>query len=106
MCDLVQVAAPETVPFHIDITYYIPEEKNAATAEIIQNVGTAVQNYIAWQTEKMGRDINPSYFHGLLMQTGIKRAEIREPQFMKLEKKCVAILDGEPQTVNGGTEDE
>ena len=54
----------------------------------------------------MGRDINPSYFHGLLMQTGIKRAEIREPQFMKLEKKCVAILDGEPQAVNGGTEDE
>lgn len=106
MCDFVQVAAPETVPFHVDITYYIPEEKNAATAEIIQNVETAVQNYIAWQTEKMGRDINPSYFHGLLMQTGIKRAEIREPQFMKLEKKCVAILDGEPQAVNGGTEDE
>lgn len=106
MCDFVQVAAPETVPFQIDISYYIPKEKNVATAEIIQNVDTAVQNYIAWQTEKMGRDINPSYFYGLLMQTGIKRAEIREPQFMKLEKKCVAILDGEPQAVNGGMEDE
>lgn len=106
MCDLVRVAAPETVPFHIDLTYYISEEKNAATAEIIQNMDTAIQNYVAWQTEKMGRDINPSYFHGLLMQTGIKRVEIREPQFMRLERKCVAILDGSPQAINGGIEDE
>ncbi|MCM1240434.1 MAG: baseplate J/gp47 family protein [Lachnospiraceae bacterium] len=106
MCDLVRVSAPETTPFHIDITYYVPEEKTAATAEIMQNVETAVQNYITWQTERMGRDINPSYLYGLLMQTGIKRAEIREPTFMRLEKKYVAILDGEPQMINGGTEDE
>lgn len=106
MCDFVQVAAPDTVNFRIDFTYYIPEPKQATTNEIVQNVNTAVQNYISWQTEKMGRDINPSELHGLLMQTGIKRVEIREPQFMKLENKSVAILEGEPKVENGGVEDE
>lgn len=106
MCDFVQVAAPETVPFHIDITYYIQEGESTAIREIVQNVETAIQNYVVWQTEKMGRDINPSYLHGLIMQAGIKRVVIREPQFVRLEKKSIAILEGKPQIVNGGMEDE
>lgn len=106
MCDCVLVSAPDTVPFCIDFTYYISEQKEVATNEIIQNVNTAMQNYISWQTEKMGRDINPSELHGLLMQTGIKRVEIRQPQFKKVINKSVAILEGEPKAENGGTEDE
>lgn len=105
MCDFVQVSAPDTVQFDIDITYYIPEQKDAGTDEIIQNVETAVQNYIIWQTEKMGRDINPSQLYSLLMQTGVKRIEIREPHFVKIDKKQIGILHGEPNVINGGLED-
>lgn len=106
MCDYVQVAAPDTVKFTIDITYYIAEENRAVTNDIVKRVETAVQEYITWQTEKMGRDINPSELHARLMDTGIKRVEIRKPKFTRLEKICVAILDKEPMVENGGIEDE
>jgi len=106
MCDFVQVSAPDTERFEIDFTYFISEQKKAATSEIVSNVDTATQNYITWQTEKMGRDINPSELHGLLMQTGVKRVEIRKPQFTRIPESSVAILDGTPTAVNGGFEDE
>lgn len=106
MCDFVQVSAPDTIPFNIDLTYYIWERTKVPVSEIIQSVDIAIQNYIAWQTEKMGRDINPSYLQSMIMQTGIKRVEIREPKFKSLDNKCVAILEGTPKMVNGGMESE
>lgn len=106
LCDFVQVAAPDTVKFNVDLTYYISEDRKESTKDILASVDTAVKQYITWQTEKMGRDINPSKLHGMLMETGIKRVEIRQPQFVKLGNKSVAILDGEPIAENGGIEDE
>ena len=59
----------------------------------------------------MGRDINPSYLVGLLMQTGIKRVELTAPVF-------TVLRDGSDRTVpqvaalrsldvvDGGYEDE
>ncbi len=62
MTDKVTVAAPTTVDFDIELTYYIPKDKEASTKEIKRAVDLAVESYELWQTSKMGRDINPSYF--------------------------------------------
>jgi len=105
LTDTVLVAAPDTVEFDIDIKYFVSKEKEASTSDIKQAVALAVENYILWQTSKMGRDINPSYFNAMLMESGIKRVEINSPVFTQIPKGSVAIVREE--SVNfGGVEDE
>ena len=105
LTDLVRVSAPDTVPFNIDVTYYIPNPGAASAANIERAVMEAVEQYKIWQTSKMGRDINPSYLTRLLMETGVKRVEVREPLFQKVEAKGVAVLQ-DKTVLNGGVEDE
>lgn len=105
MTDKVVVAAPTTVEFDIEATYYIPTDKAASTKEIKQEVELATENYILWQTSKMGRDINPSYFNAMLMESGIKRAEITKPAFTQIPKGSVAVIKNCTVTF-GGVEDE
>lgn len=105
LCDFVQISAPETVPFNIDIKYFIPKPSANSAAVISTDVETAVGDYIAWQTEKMGRDINPSYLVSLLMKTGIKRVEVTEPQYTIVPANMVATLNSK-NVINGGVEDE
>lgn len=105
MTDKVIVAAPNTVEFDIEATYYIPRDKAATTKEIKQAVELATENYTLWQTSKMGRDINPSYFNAMLMESGIKRVDIKTPVFTEIPKGSVAVLRNCNVTF-GGVEDE
>lgn len=109
LTDQVLVSPPETVKYSIDLTYYIPTGANAAAIE--QAVTAAVTEYKNWQSGKLGRDINPQQLIYLLKQAGVKRAEIREPQFIPVsdggetEAAQVALLQNE-LIQNGGYEDE
>ena len=105
MTDTVTVAAPDTVEFDIDVKYFVSKDKEASTNDIKRAVELAVENYILWQTSKMGRDINPSYFNTMIMESGIKRVEITAPVFTQIPKGCVAVVRGE-SVVFGGVEDE
>lgn len=105
MTDTVFVAAPDTVEFNIDIKYFISREKEASTNNIKQEVELAVEKYLLWQTSKMGRDINPSYFNAILMEAGIKRVEILSPTFTQIPKGSVAVIKKKTVTF-GGVEDE
>lgn len=111
MTDLVVVDDPETVPYDITFTYYIPHNTSLSAAEIEAGVNNTVAEYISWQSAKLGRDINPSYLGSLLMKTGIKRIEMSAPAYSSLR-------DGSDNTVpqvaqvgavtitNGGYEDD
>lgn len=105
LTDYVVVSAPGTVLFDIDVVYYISSGKETSTVEIKKDLETCVETYIKWQTQRMGRDINPSYFNALLMQSGIKRAEITSPVFTRVEKGNVAVL-GNCNIIFGGLEDD
>lgn len=105
LTDLVNVMAPEEVTFNIDLTYFIPSPSEASAVVIQTEVEKAVDDYKRWQTNKMGRDINPSYLISLLMKTGIKRVDVREPQHRTVESGEVAQM-GTQEIVNGGIEDE
>lgn len=105
LTDFVNVIAPETVEFDIELTYYIPSPSEASAATIQAEVEKAVEQYIKWQTSKMGRDINPSYLISLLMKTGIKRVEVSKPQYQAVSSGEVAKV-GVQEIVNGGVEDE
>lgn len=111
LTDLVSVEDPETVDYNISFTYYIPSDAPVSSAEIEAAVNAAVEQYVTWQCAKLGRDINPSYLIGLLMQTGIKRVELTSPVFTVLKDGSdnsapqVAKI-GTVTATNGGHEDE
>lgn len=101
--DSVNVAAPSTTTYDIDLTYYIAQSDNAVVATIQANVAKAVDEYNKWQTAKIGRDINPDYLTRLIMEAGAKRVVITDPS------RTVVAEDVLPKTgtvtVNyGGTE--
>lgn len=111
LTDYVVVDDPEVVPYDIEFTYYISRNQTASAADIEAAVKAAVDRYIAWQSAKLGRDINPSQLIGMLMETGIKRVDLVSPAF-------TPIRDGEDESVpqvasvgnitivNGGYEDD
>lgn len=115
LTDFVQVLSPEPVAYSIDLTYYIPNDSSTSAASIEAAVSAAVEEYKAWQSARIGRDINPSKLYQLLMATGVKRLDIRSPVFQKVTdgRKVdgvvtptqVAQIESEA-VLNGGYEDE
>jgi len=105
LTDHVKVQAPEEDEFEIDVTFYIEWNSQASSNIIERNARAAIEEYISWQTGKMGRDINPSYLVQLLMQTGVKRVDVRKPEFRMVKETHVArIIRDTMQVLNGGVE--
>lgn len=105
LTDTVIVSAPEEDPFELDVTFWIERNTQASSSMIEVATRQEVENYILWQTGKMGRDINPSYLVHKLMETGVKRVEVRKPEFKIVEKTHVArIIWDTMQVLNGGVE--
>lgn len=105
LTDKVEVKAPETVGYNIDFKYYIDESNKNKVAAIRENVNAAVEAYKIWQSEKIARDINPSYLIGVIMNAGVKRVELTEPLYATISSECVAVCDNQTITY-GGIEDD
>lgn len=105
LTDKVEVKAPEIANYNIDVTYHTLENSPLSATEAEKAANQAIEEYIIWQSEKMGRDINPGQLNFLLIKAGIKRVEIREPSFMQIEDIAVAVLENK-NIVNGGQENE
>jgi len=104
LTDFVTVANPETVDFSVDVTFYITKGSGTSPAAIEANIREAVDSFIKWQTEKMGRDINPSYLTQMMMAAGAKRVEVRQPLFRMVAPTEVGRITGRT-VLNGGLED-
>lgn len=105
LTDLVTVSEPEMDSFEVDVTFYIERNNQLSTSVIERDARAAVENYIKWQTCKMGRDINPSYLVQKMMDAGIKRVVVRKPEFQVVEETHVArIVRDTMQVMNGGIE--
>lgn len=105
LTDVVTVTAPDVIRFDVDLTYYIPTEGTVSASDMDAAVQEAVDGYIAWQSARMGRDINPSELIYRVKQTGVKRVQVNAPLFSVVGKTEVA-LPGSRNVVNGGREDE
>lgn len=98
------VLAPAVVNYDINLTYWI-DKSNSAIAVSIQNaVNDAVNDYIAWQKSKLGRDINPSELIARIKGAGAKRVEITSPAFTQVTLEQVAVASNVTVTY-GGLED-
>ncbi len=107
LTDYVTVHDPATVSYNISLKYYIADNAQKSVSDISAAVTDTVQDYVAWQCGKLGRDINPSKLQTMLMETGIKRVEITAPTFTRLHSEPPQIATvGTISVTNGGVEDE
>ena len=90
LTDQVTVGAPSTSIYNINITYYIGASDTSAVSTIQDDVAAAVSAYNIWQTEKIGRDINPSYLIKKIMEAGAKRVAVTSPVFTAVDESTVA----------------
>ncbi|WFR55347.1 baseplate J/gp47 family protein [Anaerocolumna sp. AGMB13025] len=105
LTEKVMVTAPTVIGYDIAGTYYInSSDKNNVT--VIQSaVEAAVSEYVKWQKEKIGRDINPFHLQYLLMKAGVKRMELTSPVFATVDDTSIAI-EGTVNITYGGIEDD
>lgn len=104
--DLVTVKAPSTLPYALDVTYYIRRADAARAAEIQTAVSAAVSAWVLWQRSAIGRDLNPSELVARIVNAGAKRAVVTSPEYTQIISSSIAELDGDAVIVYGGVEDE
>lgn len=103
--DYVSVKIPDVIHYDIEVVYYINTEDSTSATAIRKSVENAVDEFVLWQKQHMGRDINPSKLMRNIIVAGAKRAEILQPNFTKITPCSVAVADS--VTVHyGGLEDE
>lgn len=105
LTDHVKVLAPHTKEYSLDVEYYIAKSNAPRAVSIQAAVSAAVAGYNTWQTEEIGRDINPSELVRRMVEAGAKRAVVRSPEFASLPPSTVARL-GSTTVVYGGIEDD
>lgn len=100
MCDHVQALAPAAVEYTVNIKYYCTQENEAATIQTIEGDGGAIDQYNAWQTAALARDINPDQLRRFILAptggTGAIRVDVISPTYQQLTKAQVAKLSGVP----------
>lgn len=105
MTDKVEISGPKEQTYNLDMTYYISSSEKASVAAIQTNVDAAVTIYNTWQTERIGRDINPSYLIQKVMEAGAKRVTVASPAFTVLANDTIAKI-GKVTVKYGGLEDD
>ena len=102
--NLIAVAAG-TVTFNVSFTYYINYSERNQAAAIQKQVAQAVEDYIAWQTGVIGRDIVPDYLVRLVMAAGAKRVVLSSPSFTVVPSGSVPVA-GTKTITYGGVEND
>lgn len=92
LTDFVTVKTPEPIDYSIGFDYYISEEDELNVADIKVKVREAVNKYAKWQSEKIGRDINPDKLRSLVLNAGASRVTLTSPEFTSLDNTKVARL--------------
>ena len=104
LTDLVTVKVPEKIFYTVELEYYIDKENELYADEIEKNVRSTVAEWVSWQQEKLGRDINTDELIYRLKKIGVKRINIISPVFTRINEHEIAILEEVPEILNKGTE--
>ena len=91
LTDKVNIKEPNKVNYSVDFDYYIEKDNETLVNVIKSNVDKTMQEYVNWQKEKIGKDINPDELIKRLKIAGVKRVVLRDPVFQKLDFNQVAI---------------
>lgn len=105
LTDRVSVIKPTGQEFDITVKYFVAKTNRDTAVSIQSAVSAAVQDYIAWQTRTIGRDINPSVLVQMMVDAGAKRIEVTSPDFTVVPTGSVARIREQAVTY-GGVEDD
>lgn len=103
LTDYVRVSAPSTQLINVDVRYFINADDKAKESEIKANIEKAIDEYIAYQTSKIGLRINPNLLTQMAMNAGASRIIINEPNSFPVSDKTIAVL-GTKNVEYGGME--
>lgn len=84
LTDNVIVSDPAEVSYTVQLTYYIPTGSTASAASMQAAVTQAVNDYVAWQCGKLGRDIVPDELIARIRDAGAKRVVLTSPTYTVL----------------------
>ncbi|MEG0261003.1 MAG: baseplate J/gp47 family protein [Lysinibacillus sp.] len=90
LTDKVFVGAPTIVEYEAEVEYWIAR-KNATISSIIEKqVSEAFQEYLIWQREKMGRDVDMSELIARLKKAGAGRVAVNSLMFVEVNTTEIA----------------
>ena len=103
LTDELHVYAPTAVEFGVVLKYYISVERQAEIETIRANVDKAVQDYVEWQTKRIGRDIVPDKLVQLAVEAGAWRVDAAtlSPEYTSVDLAHVAQCTGVSVTYMG-----
>lgn len=101
LTDNVTVAAATAINDTIDVTYYIGADDSATAAQIQAQVENAVNEYILWQTTKIGRNINPDRLRNLMYTAGAYSVTVTAPTERVVNDGEVAQFTSKKVTYGG-----
>lgn len=97
MTDHVQAFPAVPVDYTLDFRYGCSEADKAAVVQAVEGEGGALDQYIAWQSAKMGRAISQDKLRHFLYSAGATAVYINSPtETVPLGKAHVAHLSGVP----------
>lgn len=101
LTDRVFAVAPEVIPYDIEITYYTTPESEAEVVENVEGADGAIARFNEWQSDALGRDINPDQLRKLILSpswaenlTGAIRLDVVKPDHKTVEDTQVAKFSG------------
>lgn len=97
LTDYVQVVPAETVKTVVNASFRVANNDTTVIPAIME----ALEDYKAWQTEKIGRSINPDYLRKLLMDAGAAKVDITAPVYTELAENQVASFANTALTYAG-----
>ena len=95
LTDYIEVVPPTVVNYAINLEYWVSSADASNVAGIDTNVNKAIEEYIAWQDTKIGRDINPDKLRNLVLNAGASRVTITHT-YTELSNDTVAKVSGTP----------
>ena len=105
LTDHLTVQAPDIEYFEVELTYYINSSDYSKVTSIQNAVEQAVDEYIAWQTSAIGRDLNPDELIKRVVAAGAKRVEVVSPVYTPITGQQVSSMT-EKSVTYGGLEDD
>lgn len=103
LTDKVEVAAPSTHSYDIELVYYTTAANETAVIDNIEGEGGAIEQYINWQGSSLNRNLNPDYLRKLILcpvdsdgnhLIGADRLIITSPIYTELGPTTVATFSG------------
>lgn len=101
LTDRVIAAAPQVVPYDIELTYYTTPETEAEVVANVEGEQGAIPRFQQWQSNTLGRDINPDQLRKLILSpswsenlTGAIRLDVVKPEYQAVEDTQVAKFSG------------